>query len=136
MAKKKMSAAHKEALAKGREQGRIVREYLAALDQPKKPGRKISPEEAAKRAKDLQNRIDAEADPVTRIELIQKRLDMEDRAATATNEPDLEALQKQFIKVAKDYGERRGITYSAWREAGVPAAVLKEAGVPRTRRAA
>ena len=32
---------------------------------------------------------------------------------------------------AKAYGERKGITYAAWREVGVAAAVLKTAGISR-----
>jgi hypothetical protein len=35
--------------------------------------------------------------------------------------------------VAKKFGEKRGIGYGAWRDAGVPAQVLKKAGVRRTR---
>ena len=35
--------------------------------------------------------------------------------------------------MAKAYGERKGITYSTWRAAGVSAAVLSKAEIPRTR---
>ena len=132
----KMTEAHKKALAQGREQGRVVREYLAALETERKPGRKLSREELQQKIKDAQARIDGESDPLKRVELVQKRIDLEERLNAADSEPDLEALKKGFVKAAKDYGERKGITYSAWREAGVPAAVLKEAGIARTRRAA
>ena len=37
----------------------------------------------------------------------------------------------RFVDAAAEYSERKGITYSAWRELGVPAAVLKRAGVKR-----
>ncbi len=43
------------------------------------------------------------------------------------------ALEKQFIKVAKGYGERKGITYGTWRAAGVSAAVLHSADISRAR---
>jgi hypothetical protein len=46
---------------------------------------------------------------------------------------DLTALEKQFIKVAKAYGDRKGITYSTWRAAGVSAAVLQKAEISRAR---
>ena len=36
-----------------------------------------------------------------------------------------------FVQAARPYGERKGISYAAWREAGVDAAVLKRAGVRR-----
>jgi hypothetical protein len=35
------------------------------------------------------------------------------------------------VKAARDYGQRKGISYAAWREAGVDAAVLKKAGIGR-----
>ena len=131
---KKMSAEHKEALAKGREQGRAVREDLAALDEEKKPGRKVDPETLKQRINEAQEQIDAEPDPARRVELIQKRMNYEEKLANTGEQVDLEALEKEFIKIAKEYSERKGIAYMAWREAGVPAATLKEAAIPRTRR--
>jgi hypothetical protein len=35
------------------------------------------------------------------------------------------------VEVAASYSARQGISYDAWREIGVPAAVLREAGVSR-----
>ena len=131
---KKMTAEHKAALAKGREQGRVVREYLAALNEEKKPGRKLDADTLNERITQTQAQIDAEPDPAKRVDLIQKRLDYEEKLANIGEAVDVEALEKDFVKAAREYSERKGITYSAWREAGVPAAALKEAGVPRTRR--
>ena len=37
------------------------------------------------------------------------------------------------MKVARAYGERKGITYGTWRDFGVAADVLKKAGIQRTR---
>ena len=37
------------------------------------------------------------------------------------------------LLAAKGYSERKGISYAAWREAGVPAATLKAAGISRGR---
>ena len=138
MAKKKttkrMSDEHKAALAKGREQGRAVREYLAALNEEKKPGRKLDPDTLADKISQVQEQIATEPDPAKRLDLIQRRLDLEAQQAEASEQVDLEALEKEFVTAAKEYSERKGITYSAWREAGVPAATLKTAGIPRTRR--
>jgi len=133
-ATKKMSDEHKAALAKGREQGRAVRDYLAALNEEKKPGRRVDPETLAQKITQVQDQIASEPDPAKRVEHIQKRLDLEAQQADASGQVDLEALQQGFIAAAQEYSERKGITYSAWREAGVPAAVLKAAGIPRTRR--
>ena len=131
---KKMTAEHKAALARGREQGRAVRDYLAALNEEKKPGRKLDADTLNERIIQTQEQIDAEPDPAKRVDLIQKRLDYEEKLANIGESVDLESLEKDFVKAAKEYSERKGITYSAWREAGVPAAVLKDAGIPRTRR--
>lgn len=133
---RKMSDEHKAALAKGRAQGRAVREYLAALDADRKPGRRLDAATIEGRIADIQAKIDSEADPAKRVELIQKRLDLEGRLVALAEEPDLEALEQDFVAAAAEYSERKGISYSAWREAGVPAATLKQAGVRRTRRPA
>jgi hypothetical protein len=45
---------------------------------------------------------------------------------------DLAQLEKDFVKAAAPYSERKGISYSAWREVGVPAAVLDKAGIARS----
>lgn len=131
-----MSEDHKAALAKGRAQGRAVREYLAALEQERKPGRKLDRSTAEERIGEVQSQIDDEPDPAKRVELIQKRLDLEQRLVELAEEPDLEALERAFVEAAAEYSERKGISYTAWREAGVPAATLKQAGVKRTRRTA
>ena len=44
---------------------------------------------------------------------------------------DITALETEFVAVAKPYAQRKGISYEAWREAGVPAATLKAAGIGR-----
>ena len=46
---------------------------------------------------------------------------------------DLSGLEKGFVKSAKTYSERKGITYSTWREVGVPADVLEEGRISRAR---
>lgn len=131
---RKMSDEHKAALAKGREQGRKVRAYLAALEQERRPGRQMDRGTIEAKLPEIQSTIDEEPDPAKRVELIQKRLDLEERLVELGDAPDVDALEKGFIEAAKEYSERKGISYAAWREAGVPAAVLKQAGIPRTRR--
>lgn len=130
---RRMSDDHKQALAEGRRQGKAVRDYLAAIAaaNSKPRGRKPSqtPDE-------IQSQIDAEPDPTKRLDLIQKRLNAEERLAAENDGIDLDALEQDFVAAIKPYAERKGISYTALREAGVPAAVLKQAGVARTRRVA
>ncbi len=70
-----------------------------------------------------------EADPVRQLQLVQERLDLRTALDSADRADDLAALEKGFIAAAPGYSERRGISYAAWREAGVPSAVLKAAGI-------
>ena len=126
-----MSADHKEALAKGREEGRAVRHYLEALEahRPKR-GRKRTPETIEKRLATIEGQL-ADADPLTRLQLVQERMNLQAELETKRTKVDLSALERDFVQAAKGYSQRKGITYAAWREAGVDAAVLKKAGIGR-----
>jgi hypothetical protein len=126
-----MSNEHKEALALGREQGRAVRSYLEAVElhRPKR-GRKRTPESIQKQLDAIASKL-AGADPLTRVQLIQQRMDLQKELATKGETVDLGALEAEFVRAAKDYGQRKGISYAAWREAGVDAAILKKAGIGR-----
>ena len=128
---KGMSAEHKAALAEGRAQGRAIREYLEALEAHKpKRGRKRTPESMKKRLAALEKDI-VDADPMKRVALIQERIDLEQELAAAEVGVDLTTLEKDFVTYAKDYSERKNISYAAWREVGVSAATLKDAGISR-----
>ena len=127
-----MSDEHKAALAEGRNQGRAVRTYLEALEAHKpKRGRKRTPESMQRRLQKIEKEIPA-ADPLTRLHLIQQRIDLEADLAAAGETVDMTALEAGFVGSARAYGERKGISYSAWRELGVPAATLKAAGISRS----
>lgn len=126
-----MSQEHKDALAQGREQGRAVRRYLEALEahRPKR-GRKRTAESIQKRLTDIEGKLEG-ADPLTRLQLRQERMDLQAELAAKSNGVDLSQLEEEFVAAAKDYGERKGITYAAWREQGVDPAVLRRAGIRR-----
>ena len=125
-----MSDSHKEALAIGREQGRAVRRYLEALEANKpRRGRRRTPEGIQKRLAAIDERL-ATADALSRLHLAQERMDLEaELAAAGDGGVDIEALEAEFIRAAGPYSERKGITYDAWRAAGVEPRVLKAAGV-------
>jgi hypothetical protein len=127
-----MSNEHKAALAEGRDQGRAVRRYLEALEANKpKRGRKRSPESMKKRLDAVENEL-ATADPLKRLHLVQERLDLQAALEATEATVDLEALEKEFVSAAATYSERKGISYSAWRELGVPGGVLERAGITRS----
>jgi len=126
-----MSAEHKEALALGREQSRTVKAYLEALDAHKpRRGRQRTPESIAKQLATIEQLL-PNVDPLGRLELIQKRLDLKAELEAKSAPVDITQLEEAFVKVAADFGRRKGISYAAWRETGVDAAVLKRAGISR-----
>lgn len=126
-----MSQAHKDALAIGREEGRAVRRYLEAMEAHKpKRGRKRNPDTIEKRLQQIEDRIES-ADPLTKVLLVQERLNLTNELANKEAAVDLVALEGGFVRAAKNYSERKGITYAAWREAGIDASVLRRAGIRR-----
>jgi hypothetical protein len=135
-AKSALTTEHKDALAAGRRQGHVVRRYLVALEQNKpRRGRQVSVESLRQRLDDVEARI-GDADALQRVHLIQERRNLEQRLAAsgAESEDDMPTLEAAFIDVAAEYGERKGIDYATWREAGVPAEVLAQAGIHWNRR--
>ena len=127
-----MSDSHKAALAVGRDQGRAVRRYLEALEAHKpKRGRKRTTESVQKRLEAVEEKLQS-ADPLSRLQLVQERMNLQAELATKSETVDMGALEEGFVAAAKSYGERKGITYAARREAGVEAAVLKRAGISRS----
>ena len=129
--RKEMTDEHKAALAEGRAQGRAVRSYLEALEAHKpKRGRKRTPESMRKRLATIEDTIEA-ADPMSRLQMVQERIDLETAIAAAETTVDLSALEDGFVEAAAAYGSRKGISYAAWREIGVPASILKRAGITR-----
>jgi len=128
-----MSADHKAALAKGREEGRIVRQYLEALESTKpRRGRKRTPDSIRKRLATVEAAL-PEAEPLTRLHLVEEKQRLEAELSHSGDVVDLAALEKSFVKVARQYGERKGISYSAWRTVGVSAPVLQQAKITRSR---
>jgi hypothetical protein len=131
---RKMSAAHKAALAEGRQTSAIVDRYLSALHVPKQRGRKVSLASLQQRLAATEAKL-KHASGVARLTAAQDVRDLRARVAevTAAGARDIKSLEASFVRVAKKFGEKRGIGYGAWRDAGVPAQVLKKAGVRRTR---
>lgn len=128
-----MSEEHKAALAQGRKEARAIKAYLKVLD-AKKPGRPVTRESLESRLKAVNGKIDSSDDPLKRLDLIQSKLNIEDALSDLDDVVNMEALEAGFAENAGNYSERKGISYTAWREYGVPAATLKGAGIAETRR--
>jgi hypothetical protein len=129
--KTQMSNEHLQALAKGRTEGASIRRYLNALqDHKPRRGRKRTPDSMQRRMTAIEKQLET-ADALTRLNLIQERIDLEHQLEHSQDAVDMKALEDEFVKTAKVYGERKGISYAAWREAGVDAAVLRRANIKR-----
>ena len=126
-----MSDEHKAALAKGRMEGRVVRDYLEGLRATKpKRGRKRTPETVQKRLAAIATELES-ASPMDELLLVQERRDLEAELEAMSNTIDMTALEAAFVEVAKSYSESKSISYASWRDVGVPAAVLTQAVISR-----
>jgi uncharacterized protein YicC (UPF0701 family) len=127
--KRSLSEEHKQALAQGRTQGRAIRAYLEALEahRPKR-GRKRTPESIAKRLDRIAEELDV-ADPIKRVSLIQEQFDLQAELEGMQDTVDLATLEAEFVEHAWAYSQAKGISRAAWRAAGVPASVLRAAGI-------
>lgn len=126
MPRQKMSEAEKA-------ETRAVRDYLKALEanQPRR-GRKRTPASVQAQI-DAANAAMDGASATKRLALVQQRLDLEAELERlqAAGSIDLSALEADFVAHAAAYGGKRGISYAAWREVGIPSPVLKAAGIRR-----
>src|ERR1700691_2175020 len=128
-----MTDEHKAALAKGREEGLAVRRYLEAIESSRpRRGRRRTPTSIAKRLEAIETEL-ASADPLSRLHLIQQKKDLTEELDRNADTEDIADLEKQFAKVARAYGDRKGISYGTWRGGGVSAGGLHKASGARAR---
>jgi hypothetical protein len=126
-----MTDSHKAALERGRAEGRVVRDYLEALRSNKpKRGRKRTADSIGKRLARINDEL-AGATAIDELQLLQERRDLQAEMAAMGGGVEISDLEHAFVKVAKGYGERKGISYATWRDVGVPAATLKRANISR-----
>jgi hypothetical protein len=132
MAPKQLTTEHKEAMAAGRTEGRAVKAFLDAVAEHRpRRGRQRTAESIRRRLAAITSELD-DATSLRRLQLIQERRDLESELEKkAGPAADLATLEADFTKVAKAYGERKGIAYATWREMGVPSEVLARSGITR-----
>lgn len=69
-------------------------------------------------------------DPLTRVLLHQRAIDLKAKLEEMeTTEADFEQIEEEFIENVARWAEQKKISYSALREAGVPAQILRKAGM-------
>lgn len=123
------SLEQKESLSAGREQSKVVRKYLEALELSKpRRGRKRTIESITKQLNAIDNTIKG-THPLNRLHLTQKKIELTQELERIKNGPDIAELESQFVKVAMAYSKRKGISFPAWKELGVTPEVLAKAGI-------
>ena len=126
-----MTDEHKAALAKGRVEGRVVREYLEGLRATKpKRGRKRTAETVATRLETINAELGS-ASPIDELLLVQERRDLRSELESMSDIIDMKQLEAEFVALAKSYSQSKQISYHSWRDVGVEASVLKAAGISR-----
>lgn len=125
-----MTEEHKKALAKGRRQAKAVREYLEALVKDSRSS--FDEEQLRERLQEVEERLATEDDPASRVQLHQRKIDYEQQLEKAKEVTPIEELEARFVDAVREYSARKEISYMAWREEGVPAAVLRKAGLKRS----
>jgi hypothetical protein len=107
------------------------RQRSAPSHKPKR-GRKRTPESIQKRLVQIDGQYETSSS-LAALQLLQERknLEAELEHLTSGDGADMDKVRKAFIKNAKAYGGAKGIAYDTWREIGVPAEVLRDAGITR-----
>lgn len=128
-----MSDEHKAALAQGRREARAIKAYLQALES-RRPGRPVSKESLTRRLEKVKEKLETTDNPLETVDLIQAKLNIGKALDQVESAEDISLLEAGFVEHAASYSERKGVSYTAWREFGVPASVLRSAGIKETRR--
>jgi hypothetical protein len=126
-----MSADHKAALAGGREAAKAVRAYLDALETSKpRRGRQRDPKTIQSRLGEIEQELTT-ASAFDRLHLLAEQERLQASQNILAEPVNLTELRKAFLANAKSYANAKGISYAAWRGAGVSAEDLKAAGIAR-----
>lgn len=103
-------------------QSRAVRQYLEMIQTEHEPRRGPRRRSAA----DIQKALSEATDPIERLKLRPLL-----REALEEESHDNSHIIDKFVEHCAGYSERHGLTYADWRDEGVPASILKEAGMSR-----
>lgn len=129
-----VSDSHKAAMASGRQAARSINAYLTALEtvRPKR-GRKVSKEDLEQRLAVARDEAE-NAVGTAKLLAIQLVEDVEGKLRSLADSAvdNLAELEAGFVESAKAYSESKGISYATWRKVGVPADLLKRAGITRS----
>lgn len=115
-----------------RKENKIVEAYLVEIERKAGQPKGKTPEQLKADVASLTARV-KDAEGIDKLELLQQRENLYAEMKMA-EEGALDSMEAAFIEVAAAYSERKGISYSTWREFGVPKGILEQASIKRTRR--
>ncbi len=131
--KRVVTDTHKAAMASGREAASAVNAYLKAFEATKpKRGRQVSIDDLKRRLV-VASEEAGKAAGTAKLLAIQTVADLEKRIDALANSAsdNIDDLEERFLKHAKAFSDSKGISYATWRKMGVPADLLKKAGISR-----
>jgi len=133
-ARRALTPSHKKALAEGRTLSATVNRYLAAVNTPKKRGRKVSAASLNSRLVAARTRLETSTG-VDKALAAQEVRDLQSpaRAGDYGEHGRREDSGSRLREGRKEVRREPGHHLRRWRDADVPAQVLKCAGVARTR---
>jgi hypothetical protein len=116
-------------MARGRTEARQVAAYVDALaaNQPKR-GRQRTAATVRKQLNEVRSEL-RDVTGMRKLELVARRMELESELDGKETTADLSGLRKGFVKYAASYARRKNIPKQAFREAGVPAADIRAAGI-------
>lgn len=115
-------------MADGRRDSNAVKRYIDLLQRVNALKNRRSPNEIDGRLQEIEVEL-VGVDSLKLLKLLQERRALLRERDERVDPADLEEAEKEFERVARGYSERKGIEYQTWRDAGVPPAVLRKAGV-------
>jgi hypothetical protein len=126
----RLSPGHEHALTEERAMSATVDRYLRALNATNRRGRDASKASLQARVYEARARYKL-TNGVEKLLAAREVRDLQVQLAamSGATETDLEAFEAAFVDIARWFGAMRGIGHGAWVAAGVPATVLKKAGI-------
>ncbi len=111
---------------------KLTQKEIEAIQKGK--GRRVDPKTIERRLAKARQALAAAKNPLQKIELTEKVLRLEKALKEAQKGGGKTSdVEKAFIQHAASFARRKGISYRAFREMGVPPDVLAKAGIKRTR---
>lgn len=124
-----MDDQHKAKLAQGRKDARAVKAYLEFLENNKpKRGRRRTETSISARLQVIESEIES-ASPLAKLNMYQEQADLEAELEAMKDGVDGTELRAGFVEAASRYAIAKGIGRAAFRQMGVDAATLRDAGV-------